>query len=108
MRLGEIVLLPLPLSDAINVKIRPAIVVCCTADKYRDVILVAVSSVGPKVISKNEFLITPTKINNLRIISVAKIDRIVTLKAENIIATLGNLSPKPVLEFKAVFKSLID
>jgi hypothetical protein len=47
-------------------------------------------------------------VNNLRVDSVAKIDRIVTAKRNDIIAALGKLSKKDLENFKKKFKNLID
>jgi len=50
-------------------------------------------------------LLNPDNINNLRVDSVIKVDRIVTLKREDKIADLGKLSTKELSEFK---KKLIE
>ena len=53
-------------------------------------------------------LLKKEKSNNLRVNSVAKIDRIVTAKRADIIATLGKLNRIDVEIFKEKFKNLID
>ena len=99
MKIGEIVLIPFPFADAVNVKVRPAIVICETGDKYKDLVLVAISSVVPKLLSKNEFILTSDKTNNLRTNSVVKVDRIVTLNkneyTEEYFKTVNPLKNEP-------------
>ena len=77
---GAIVLIPFPFAELNNIKVRPAVVVTTTRDKYEDLVLCAVSSVMPPVFGPFEMSLYPNKINNLRVPSVIKIDRVVTLK----------------------------
>lgn len=41
---GDIVLIPFPFSELTQVKLRPAVVIAETRDKYKDLILSAISS----------------------------------------------------------------
>lgn len=108
MRTGGIVLIPFPFSEINNVKIRPAVVIAETKDKYKDIILSAVSSQIPALLSSAEILIKPDSLNGLRVASVIKVDRIFTLKTEKIITKLGRLSLKNTNEFCRVFRELVD
>lgn len=108
MKTGDIVLIPFPFSELTQVKIRPAVVVSETKDKYKDLILAAVSSQVPSSLSSAEIIVKPDSLNGLRTSSVIKVDRLFTLKAEKIIAHIGRLSLKYNEEFSSVFKSLID
>ncbi len=108
MKTGTIILLPFPFAELNAVKVRPAVVIGMTADKYRDVIVSAISSVVPDHIGKNDIIITPGVQNGLRVKSVIKVDRIVTVKRDRIIATLGRISPSLLKNFKQKFKNLID
>jgi mRNA interferase MazF len=63
---GDIVLLPFPFAELTNVKVRPAVIIGTTADKYKDVIVAAISSVVPESLNKNEILIESDFINGLR------------------------------------------
>ena len=85
MKFGDVVLVPFPYAELTNIKIRPAVVIAITSDKYKDVFVAAVSSVVPQKLSDNEILLAPDVSNNLRTSSVLKVDRLVTLKKENII-----------------------
>ena len=108
MKTGDIVLVPFPFAELSNLKLRPAVVVCTTSDKYKDLVVCAISSVVPLKLSTKEILLTPNKITKLRVPSVIKTDRIVTLKAENVVVELGRLSASELTIFKTVFKSLVD
>jgi len=108
MTTGTIVLIPFPFAELTNVKVRPALVVSMTRDKYQDLILCAISSVLPAVTGDFEMILQPDKNNNLRVPSVIKIDRIVTLKKEDLIATLGILSAEETFSFKKKFMQLVD
>jgi mRNA interferase MazF len=108
MKTGDIVLVPFPFAELTNIKLRPAIVVCATADKHKDIVLCAISSVLPAKLNSREILLTPNKVNKLRVDSVIKTDRIVTLKKDSIVVELGKLSSSELATFKTIFKSLVD
>ena len=108
MKPGDIILVPFPFAELTNRKVRPCVVVCETKDKYRDVVVSAVSSVVPKELNENEILVEADSINNLRSPSIIKVDRIVTVKKADILARIGELSERHLNDFKAKFKSLVD
>ena len=108
MKTGDIVLIPFPFSELTQVKIRPAVVVSETKDRYKDLILVAISSQVPSFLSSAEIIIKPDSLNGLRVSSVIKVDRLFTLKSEKVIAYIGRLSLNHIHEFSKIFKSLID
>jgi mRNA interferase MazF len=108
MKIGDIVLIPFPFAELTNRKVRPAVIITETTDKYRDLVVSAISSVVPSIISPREIKLKPNKVNNLRAESVVKVDRIVTLKREDIIANLGKLSANELLEFKQILLQIIQ
>ncbi len=108
MKFGDIVLVPFPFAELTKIKIRPAVVIAITSDKYKDVIVAAVSSVVPQKLSANEILLSPDASNNLRAKSVLKVDRLVTLKKENIVSVLGKLKRKNSTRLKTVFVNLVN
>jgi len=85
MTTGNIILVTFPFSELTNIKVRPAVVISTTKDKYEDVIVSAISSVIPDSISANEIIIESNSINNLRVKSVLKVDRIVTKKKNQLL-----------------------
>lgn len=107
MKTGDIVLVPFPFSELNNIKVRPAVVISTTKDKYEDLIVSAISSIIPDSISPNEIVIEISSVNNLRSKSVIKVDRIVTIKKESVIAKIGKLSETELNNFINVFKSLV-
>ncbi len=108
MKTGDIILIPFPFAELTNKKVRPAVVVCETKDVYKDLVLCAISSVVPSKLSENEILLVRDNRNELRKNSVLKIDRIVTAKAQDVIARIGELSESDSEKFKQKFKRLID
>ncbi len=107
MKTGDIILVPFPFADAPVRKVRPAVVVGLTKDRYQDVIVCAVSSVVEVKLSENEFIIKPTRVNRLRVTSVVKVDRIATLRRNTIITTLGRLSSSELGRFKSIFRKMV-
>ena len=91
MKTGDIVLIPFPFVELTNVKVRPAVIATITKDAYQDIVICAISSVIPTAPSENEFVVQPGGDNNLRVSSIVKVDRIVTLKSKNVIAQLGKI-----------------
>ena len=111
MKAGNIILIPFPFAELTIIKVRPAVVIGLTRDKYKDIkdiIVSAISSVVPDKLSETEILLKPNKTNNLRTHSIIKVDRIVTLKKENKIADLGRLTSTELKKFKYIFKRLIE
>lgn len=108
MKTGTILLIPFPFTEHTGAKkVRPAVLVCQTADSYKDLVVCAISSVLPPVLTPNEVLLTPDTVNNLRKTSVLKVDRIVTVKAKDVIARLGELSSEDETVFRGIFRNLI-
>ncbi len=108
MTTGTNILIPFPFAELTNIKVRPAVVVSATKDKYQDLILCAISSVVPEKTSAFEIMLQPNSVNKLRVPSIIKVDRIVTLKKEDIITTLGMLNESETRQFKEKFKHLVD
>ena len=108
MKTGDIILIPFPFAEIAHTKVRPALVVAVTKDKYKDLIVCAISSVVPAKLSENEMLLPPHPVNKLRVPSVLKVDRIVTLKRKDVIHSLGKLNVNELKKFKAIFCKLVD
>jgi mRNA interferase MazF len=108
MKTGDIILIPFPFAETVNSKIRPATVVSVTKDKYKDVIVCAISSVVAEKLSENEILIAPQSSNKLRAPSVLKVDRIVTLKRKDVVHQLGKLNAAELKNFKEIFRKLVE
>lgn len=107
MKTGDIVLVPFPYAESTEIKVRPAVVIAETSDKYSDLIVAAISSVIPQISNKNEIIIHPNLKNKLRAISVIKVDRIHTLRRNHKIADLGELNKEELQLFKKTFQNLV-
>jgi len=107
MKIGDIILIPFPFAELTNKKVRPAVIITETDDKYKDLVVSAISSVVPSKISRREIVLKPDKTNNLRVDSIIKADRIVTLKREDKIADLGKLNTVELNAFKDILKEII-
>lgn len=108
MKTGDIILLPFPFAELTNKKVRPGVFICETADKYRDVVVCAISSVIPALPGVNEILLRRDQKNMLRADSVIKVDRIVIVKSRDVIAQIGNLDDLTLESFREKFKSLVE
>ena len=82
--------------------------ICQTKDKYGDLVVAAVSSVVPDRLTDNEILLQPSATNGLRKALLVKVDRIVTMKRDDLIAHIGKLSSSDLNMFKQKFKALLD
>jgi mRNA interferase MazF len=108
LKTGDVILVPFPFAEHTQVKVRPSVVICLTQDQFRDVVVAAVSSVLPIHPTRNEIIIQADSSNRLRTTSVIKVDRIVTIKSNDIITRLGELSADDLTLFKGCFKKLVD
>ncbi len=106
MKTGQIILIPFPFAELTNVKARPSIIIAETDDRFKDIIVAAISSVVPERISKNEFILEPSPTNGLRVQSVVKVDRFVTTKRKNIIKELGFLTTPQIEKLLSIFRAL--
>ncbi len=108
MKTGDIVLIPFSAADLADTKVRPAVVICETKDTYKDLVVSVISSVVSKTIAANEILVKPTNTNHLRATSIIKVDRILTIKREEVILRLGKLGITDLTIFKQKFHTFID
>jgi mRNA interferase MazF len=108
MQVGDIVIVSFPFTDLVSYKARPAVVIRQTLDKHQDVILSLISSVVPQILSPLQMLLKPNSTNNLRALSVIKIERIATVENDKILSVIGKLSREESTTFKQLFISLVD
>ena len=108
MKIGDIGLIPFPFSEFTQTKLLPAAVITETSDKYKDIVVSASSSVVPDKLTEREFVVPIGIKNKLRVNSVVKTDRIVTVKRENIVAQLGQLNEAELNKFKSILLEMIN
>lgn len=103
---GDIILIPYPFAELVNIKLRPAVVICTTSDKYKDLVVSAISSVTRTGFNDTTLILNPSNLNNLKVISTVLVDRIFTLKHENMVKKLGRLDDLELRSFIEKFCSL--
>ena len=57
MKSGDIILIDFPFTVVTQSKVRPAVVITQTKDKYRDILICAISSVVPSKVSDRKIVI---------------------------------------------------
>ena len=87
MNKGNIVLVPFPFTDLTGSKLRPSLII----HSYRDDVIVAFISSSSKIISDYDILIRKSKKNGLKVNSVLKLNKIVTLDRKLIVGIIGDL-----------------
>lgn len=111
MNPGDIILIDFPFTVPTQSKIRPAVVLTVTQDKYQDIVICAISSIVPATIAPREILLTTVdpafSATGLRVDSVIKIDRIATLRSTDVIIKLGQCPPSLWNEIVAKFRTLV-
>ncbi|NIA12015.1 MAG: type II toxin-antitoxin system PemK/MazF family toxin [Nitrospiraceae bacterium] len=98
---GDIVLVPFPFTDLTTVKKRPALVVSANwyNKRYRDVVLVAVSSRVPLILDKLDYRITESdfKTGKLYKDSVVKLGKVFTIENSLILRKVCDVR-SPIME----------
>lgn len=111
MKPGDIVLIDFPFTTFDKSKVRPAVVIALTRDKYRDIVICAISSVVSKKIAHREILIKKNddafSASGLRVNSVVKIDRIATVRRQDVINQIGKCTPELWQKIVDEFRNLI-
>lgn len=108
MQTGDIVIVSFPYTDLISSKARPAVVIAQTKDNYNDIIICLISSKVPVTLSSFQILLQADDVNNLKVTSVIKVTRLVTVEQNKILAIIGKLNAVQLSEFKKLFKLLVD
>ncbi|MGH7597720.1 MAG: type II toxin-antitoxin system PemK/MazF family toxin [bacterium] len=111
MNSGDIILIDFPFTVPTQSKVRPAVVITETRDKYNNLVVCAISSVLPPAITGREILISKNdpafSATGLRADSVIKIDRIATLRQSDVITKLGHCEPALWDEIRNKFRNLV-
>jgi len=87
--LGDIVLVPFPFADQSVTKLRPALVVSLLP---KDALLVVYITSSIQGETDFDVLLKPTKINGLKVASIARMNRAVTIAHTMVTRRLGVLS----------------
>jgi len=93
---GTIVLTPFPFTDLSGAKVRPAVVISRTDRPGDDVILAFISSVLPSRLLATDLSVDPShpdfRETGLKVASIIKCDKLVTVQRRMILGELGELS----------------
>ena len=93
----KVVLVPFPFDDLSGQKVRPAVCLTDAVGIHRHVVLAFISSVLPAVPEPSDFLLIPTLRDfartGLRVPSVLRLHRVVTVSVTVIRRQLGVLAP---------------
>lgn len=87
MKKGNIVLVPFPFTDLTGSKLRPALILY----SYGNDVVVAFISSSSKMISDYDILIKRSQRNGLKVDSVLKLTKVITLDKKLIIGKIGDL-----------------
>ncbi len=89
MQTGDLAIVAFPYTDLVSFKARPAVVITDRILPY-------------------QLILHPDKINNLKVTSVIKVSRLVTVEETKVLAVIGKLFVNELDQFKRLFKSLVD
>ncbi len=112
MSKGDIILVNFPFTIPAQSKVRPALVLTETIDRFHDILVCAISSVVPFSPSEREIVLKESdpdfEQTGLRVSSVIKVDRIATLRQSDSITVIGKCSPRQWRLVVDAFRSLIS
>ncbi len=95
---GKVVLVPFPFDDLTSNKVRPALCLTDPIGPHHHVVLAFISSQIPNDNIPTDFVLSPGEIDfgatGLRVVSVVRLHRLVTLTTSAIVRELGELSPQ--------------
>lgn len=104
MKSGDIVLIRFPQTDLTHGKLRPALVVATTPGRHKDLLLALISSRTHQAIPKFDEIIqssdTDFPTTGLKITSIVRLARLVTVETAIINARLGRISSQRLEQIK--------
>lgn len=97
MTKGRVVLVPFPFDDLSATKVRPAVCLSDTIGPYRHTVLAFISSKIPTDLLESDVMLDPDQDGfartGLRVASILRLHRLMTVKSSLIQRELGELSP---------------
>jgi len=104
MKQGDIILTRFPQTDLQQGKLRPALIVAVTKGSYSDLLLALISSRLYQAIDQFDEIIYLTDSDysetGLKVASVIRLGRLVTVESSVINARLGSISPERLTQIK--------
>lgn len=109
---GKVVLVPFPFDDLSSTKVRPAVCLTEPIGSHRHVVLAFISSQVPADILKTDMVIDAAerdfRSTGLRVSSVLRLHRLMTVTTSFIQRELGELSPQVRVEMDRRLKILFE
>lgn len=109
---GKVVLLPFPFDDLSATKVRPAVCLTDPIGPYEHVILAFITSRVPEVLLDTDVMLTPERPGyeetGLRVSSVLRLHRLMTVAGSLIRRELGVLSSEMQTEVGGTLRRLFD
>jgi len=109
---GKVVLVPFPFDDLSSAKVRPAVALTDPIPPHRHIVLAFVSSVIPSPLLPTDLLLDPTDPEfaqtGLRVRSVLRLHRLMTVTTAIIRRDLGDLSTRQLGDAEARLRLLFN
>jgi mRNA interferase MazF len=106
----RIILVPFPFDDLSGTKVRPAVCLTDAAGTHRHVVLAFISSMVPPAPEPTDLLLDPSHPDfarsGLRVRSVMRLHRMVSVSARIILRQLGSLTPHYQAEVQRRLRTL--
>lgn len=107
---GKVVLVPFPFDDFSSTKVRPAVCLTNPVGLHRHVVLGFISSQAPVDILESDLLLDATRadftLTGLRVSSVLRLHRLMTVTSALFQRELGELSPQMLAEVDVRLRKL--
>ncbi|GGE10822.1 type II toxin-antitoxin system PemK/MazF family toxin [Psychroflexus salis] len=103
MKKGDIVLIPFPFTDLSGIKKRPAVILV----EAKDDITVSFMTTQLKWKTNHDMIIKPTELNGLKMNSLIRVGKIVTLNKNLAIGKLGELKHAEIADLNNSLISLL-
>lgn len=109
---GKVVLLPFPFDDLSTTKVRPAVCLTDPIGSYEHVVLAFITSRTPEALLDTDVMLSPERPGyeetGLRLPSVLRLHRLMTVSMSLIRRELGVLSPEMQTEVDEKLRGLFD
>lgn len=109
---SKVVLVPFPFDDLSTFKVRPAICLTESIGQYNHVVVVFISSQLPSELLETDIILDPSQDGfmktGLKVPSVLRLNRIMTIPINLIQRELGTLSPNMQSEIKNKLRKLFE
>ena len=99
---GSIVLARFPFTDLSGEKLRPALIISRDNDRRSDVVLAFITS-KPGAAGRDALELTPSSSNGLKVPSVVRFDKLITIEKRVIAGEIGAAEPEFLSSARSTF-----